>query len=200
MGDKNIWLTSDTHFCHDRAFVYEPRGFSCIADMNEAIVERWNSVLKPGDIVYHLGDVMLNDNDKGMEYLKKLNGEIHLLRGNHDTNSRISLYAAAPNVVSTGDYATVIKYGKYSFYLSHYPTLTSNFDEDALIKTRVINLCGHSHIRNRFKDMDKGLIYHVEIDCHNNFPISFDEILFDINHFISMDKSDQIDIIKKDIY
>ena len=65
MGDKNIWLASDTHFCHDRAFVYEPRGFSCIGDMNEAIVERWNSVVKPGDIVYHLGDVMLNDNDKG---------------------------------------------------------------------------------------------------------------------------------------
>ena len=48
--------------------------------------------------------------------------------------------------------------------------------------------------------MDKGLIYHVEVDCHNNFPILLDKILFDINHFISMDKSDQIDIIKKDIY
>ena len=97
-------------------------------------------------------------------------------------------------------FADRIRYRGYTFFLSHYPTITANLDDGAPIKARVINLCGHSHIKNRFKDMDKGLIYHVEIDCHNNFPISFDEILFDINHFISMDKSDQIDIIKKDIY
>ena len=179
MGDKNIWLVSDTHFCHDRAFVYEPRGFSYIGDMNEAIVERWNSVVKPGDIVYHLGDVMLNDNDKGMEYLKKLNGEIHILRGNHDTNSRIDLYAAAPNVVSTGDYATVIKYGKYSFYLSHYPTLTSNFDNSASLKNHVISLFGHTHQQRNFYQ-DNPYMYHVGMDSHNCYPVSIEQIIEDI--------------------
>lgn len=179
MGDKNIWLVSDTHFCHDRAFIYEPRGFSCIEDMNEAIVERWNSVVKPGDIVYHLGDVMLNDNDKGMEYLKKLNGEIHILRGNHDTNSRICLYAAAPNVVSTGNYATVIKYGKYSFYLSHYPTLTSNFDNGASLRYHVIGLFGHTHQQENFYQ-DNLYMYHVGMDSHNCYPVSIEQIIEDI--------------------
>ena len=119
--------------------------------------------------------------------------------GNHDTKTRITLYNQLDNVEVIG-LAYLIKYRKYNFYLSHYPTLTANLDEGAPLKAKVINLCGHSHIKNRFKDMDKGLIYHVEIDCHNNFPISLDEILFDINHFISMDKNDQIDIVKKDIY
>lgn len=194
-----IWLTSDTHFCHDREFIFGPRGFSCVEEMNKAIVERWNSVISDDDIVYHLGDVILGDNEYGISCLKQLNGNINILPGNHDTKTRLSLYEQLDNVTVLSR-AELIKYKKYSFYLSHYPTLTSNLDEGAPLKAKVINLCGHSHIKNRFKDMDKGLIYHVEIDCHNNFPISFDEILFDINHFISMDKSDQIDIIKKDIY
>ena len=179
MGDKNIWLTSDTHFCHDRGFVYEPRGFKNIEEMNVAIVERWNSVVKPEDIVYHLGDVMLNDNDKGMEYLKKLNGEIHLLRGNHDTNSRISLYAAAPNVVSTGDYVTVIKYGKYSFYLSHYPTLTSNLENSASLSQHVINLFGHTHQMGNFYN-DIPFMYHVGMDSHNCTPVNINQVIEDI--------------------
>ena len=58
-----IFITSDLHFCHDRAFVYEPRGFSNIKEMNQAIVERWNSTVQPEDIVYVLGDIMLNNND-----------------------------------------------------------------------------------------------------------------------------------------
>ena len=194
-----IFLTSDTHFCHDRDFIYKPRGFENAEDMSNAIVEKWNSVVTDDDIVYHLGDVMLNDNEKGIEYLKKLKGKIFLLTGNHDTASRRKLYNECPNVTNCGNYVIIVHEG-YSFYLSHYPTLTSNPDDIKPLKTRVINLCGHSHIKNRFKDMDKGLIYHVEVDCHNNFPISLDEILFDINHFISMDKNDQIDIIKKDIY
>ena len=196
---SNIFITSDTHFGHDREFIWGPRGFTNHVDHDNKIIENWNSVIQPDDIVYHLGDVMLGDNEYGISCLKQLNGHILILAGNHDTKTRITLYNQLDNVEVIG-LADLIKYRKYNFYLSHYPTLTANLDERAPLKTRIINLCGHSHIKNRFKDMDKGLIYHAEIDCHNNFPISLDEILFDINHFISMDKSDQIDIIKKDIY
>ena len=47
-------------------------------------------------------------------------------------------------------------------------------------------------------------IYNIKIQTENKFVANrifgLFKILFDINHFISMDKSDQIDIIKKDIY
>ena len=194
-----IYFTSDLHLDHDKDFIYKERGFDDIHSHNLAILNNWNSVVTPDDTVYVLGDLMLGDNSVGMSILKQLNGAIYIILGNHDTQTRKDMYLECPNIIEIC-YATQIKYKGYNFYLSHYPTLTANLDESAPIKARVINLCGHSHIKNRFKDMDKGLIYHVEIDCHNNFPISLDEILFDINHFISMDKNDQIDIVKKDIY
>lgn len=175
----NIYITSDTHFGHNKEFVFKERGFNSVEEMNAAIIKNWNSVVQPDDVVYHLGDVMLGDNNIGIECLKQLNGKIHLLFGNHDTSTRQKLYAECPNVIIDG-FATAIKFRGYNFYLSHYPTMVTNGDEGAPLKTRVINLCGHSHIKNRFKDMDKGLIYHVEIDCHNNTPVSLDTIIEDI--------------------
>ena len=174
-----IWLTSDTHFCHDREFVYGPRGFTNIEDMCEAIVERWNSVVKPEDIVYHLGDIMLNDNVKGMEFLKRLNGQIYIMRGNHDTNTRVNLYTEAPNVFDCGDYARVIKYGKYHFYLSHYPTMTSNLENNAHISEHIINLYGHTHQMDNFYQ-DIPFMYHVGMDSHDCYPVDLDTVIEDI--------------------
>lgn len=196
-----IFVTSDLHFGHDREFVWGARGFKSIEEHDAEIIKRWNEVVTAEDDVYILGDLMLGDNVHGIQCLSQLNGKLHILTGNHCTSARQKLYHTLENMVEFCGCATTIKYKKKQLYLSHYPTITSNMDDGgAPIKAKVINLCGHSHIKNRFKDMDKGLIYHVEIDCHNNFPISLDEILFDINHFISMDKNDQIDIVKKDIY
>ena len=175
----NIWLTSDTHFCHDRGFVYTPRGFDNIEDMNEAIVERWNSVVQPDDLVYHLGDVMLNDNERGMEFLKRLNGRICLLRGNHDTDTRMALYQESPNVFDCGDWAKVIKYGKYHFYLSHYPTNTSNLENMAPLSQHCINLYGHTHQQTNFYN-DIPYMYHVGMDSHDCYPVNIEQVLADI--------------------
>ena len=198
---KKIYFTSDLHFSHKKDFIYKARGFNSIEEHDEEIIKRFNSIVTPEDDLWILGDLMLGDNDEGIKKIKQLNGNLHIIYGNHDTNARILRYAEELDNAEIHGFATTFKYKKKQFMLSHYPTITSNMEEDgAPIKAKVINLCGHSHTKNRFKDMDKGLIYHVEIDCHNNFPISLDEILFDINHFISMDKNDQIDIVKKDIY
>ena len=195
-----IYFTSDLHLGHNKDFIYKARGFDNISSHDIAILKNWNSVVTPDDTVYVLGDLMLGDNSAGTSILKQLNGTIYIILGNHDTANRIQLYDTCYNVVKITN-AEYIKVHGYNFYLSHYPTITANLDDgDKPLKAKIINLCGHNHTKNRFKDMDKGLIYHVEVDCHNNFPILLDKILFDINHFISMDKSDQIDIIKKDIY
>lgn len=198
---KKIYFTSDLHLSHNKDFIYKARGFNSIEEHDEELIKRFNSIVTPEDDLWILGDLMLGDNDEGIKKIKQLNGNLHIIYGNHDTNARILRYAEELDNAEIHGFATTFKYKKKQFMLSHYPTITSNMDDGgAPIKAKVINLCGHSHIKNRFKDMDKGLIYHVEIDCHNNFPISLDEILFDINHFISMDKNDQIDIVKKDIY
>ena len=63
--DKKIWFTSDTHFGHIKDFLWSPRGFNSIEEHDEIIIKNWNELVAPEDEVYHLGDVMLNDNEHG---------------------------------------------------------------------------------------------------------------------------------------
>ena len=51
-----IWFTSDTHFFHNNIIDYCKRPFVNAEEMNEYIIKQWNSVVKPQDEVYHLGD------------------------------------------------------------------------------------------------------------------------------------------------
>ncbi len=173
-----LYLTSDSHFCHIANFLWEPRGFSSVEEMNEAIVERWNKIVKPEDRVIHLGDVMLSDTEKGLEYFKRLNGEICLIFGNHDTLRRQEALAKLPNVIILG-YAHVFKYKKFNFYASHYPTLTSNYDEKHFSQ-HVINLHGHTHQQANFLYPNNPFIYHVGVDSHNYTPVHIDEVITDI--------------------
>lgn len=179
LKQNKIWFSSDSHFCHDRGFIYEPRGFSTVDEANEEIIKRWNSVVGPNDLVYHLGDVMLNDNEKGIQCLERLNGQIYILRGNHDTSTRMYMYLAAKNVFGCGDYAKVIKHNGYNFYISHYPTLTSNMDNDAPTKKHMINLYGHTHQKTNFYQ-DQPFMYHVGLDSHNCYPVEITQIINDI--------------------
>ncbi|MBR6366700.1 MAG: metallophosphoesterase family protein [Lachnospiraceae bacterium] len=173
-----IWLTSDMHFCHDRDFIFKPRGFETVEEMNEAIVRNWNLVVKDGDDVYVLGDCMLKDNETGIQLMKSLKGRLHIILGNHDTDARRKLYATIENVVEIL-YATVLKYRGYHFYLSHYPTLCGNYDDSESLKTRLISLCGHAHTPDRFADWEQGVIYHCELDAHDCRPVSIDEVVED---------------------
>ena len=195
-----IWFTSDLHLwlCHDRDFIFKPRGFENVESHNKEIVRKWNEVVSDEDIVYILGDIMLNDNEKGIELFNQLKGMKKIIIGNHDSSSRIALYSVCPNTTILG-YADVVKYKGYHFYLSHYPTLTSNLDDDKPLKTRTICLCGHSHYKNKFKDMDKGLIFHCELDTNNCYPWSIDEIIKEIKTFISLDDNAKKELSESDI-
>lgn len=174
---NNIWVSSDLHLCHARDFIYEPRGFENVQEHNETIIENWNEIVAPDDDVYLLGDLMLNDNEHGMECLGRLNGRLHLVRGNHETDERWKLYPNSKNVVELCGWATQLRISKQSLFLSHYPTITSNCDADKPLKARVLNLCGHSHTKDPFADWDKGLIFHCELDTNNCRPWNYEDII-----------------------
>ncbi len=80
------WITSDIHFSHRRIMDYCPasRAFSSVEAMDEAIVDRWNSLVSEGDLTYILGDVAFCSAKKATEFLKRLNGDKVLILGNHD--------------------------------------------------------------------------------------------------------------------
>ena len=143
--------------------------------MNEALIERWNSVVGPEDEVYVLGDLMLGMEDN-IKYVKQLKGLIHVILGNHDTTPRIELYNNCHNIIEVV-YSTQIKYNKQVFYLSHYPCLCANYDDDKPLKAKVINVCGHAHTFDSFADWDKGIIYHAEVEALNGYPIEIEDML-----------------------
>ena len=179
---NKIYLTSDLHFCHQKEFLYEPRGLSSVHEMNEQIIKNFNEIVDWNDDLYILGDCFLNNNEEGMSYMRRLPGKKHIIWGNHDTVTRQELMELEG--FDCLGYANILKYGGYHFYLSHYPTLTSNYDIDKPLKRRMINLCGHSHTKDKFQDMDKGLIFHVELDTNNCYPWLIDDIITNIKEKI----------------
>ena len=85
----SVFLVSDTHFGHagvcrftESDGVIKVRPWDNPDDMDEAMIEKWNSRVKPTDKVYHLGDVVINR--KALKTLHRLNGDKVLIRGNHD--------------------------------------------------------------------------------------------------------------------
>lgn len=183
-----IWFTSDLHFCHDREFIYKPRGFSSVEEMNEAIIKNFNSLINEEDDLWILGDLMLMDNNKGIEYINKLNGKLHIILGNHDGDSRIAIYKQIEKIQDI-QYAHLLKYKKYQFYLSHYPTLMGNYD---LQMSKTWCLHGHTHSTDKFGECDKN--YNIALDAHDCFPIEIENILLDIQNqwnciYKSLDKT-----------
>jgi len=89
---RDIWLISDTHFGHANILKFTDndgnliRGdrFSSIEEMNETMVENWNKTVKPGDLVYHLGDVFMGPKEDFLKLWKWLPGSKRLVLGNHD--------------------------------------------------------------------------------------------------------------------
>lgn len=177
MADK-IYLTSDLHFGHDREFIWKVRGYNSVEHMNTRQVEKWNAIVDSDDDVYVLGDVMLGD-PKNIEYVRRLNGEIHIVLGNHDTLTREQMYRELPNVVEVAEIGIRLKYKKYHFVLTHYPMLTGNLEKESL-KQMSLNLYGHTHqLTNFYNDMP--FMYHVGVDSHNGYPVLVDDIIEEMN-------------------
>lgn len=187
MEDSRIFITSDLHFGHQRDFLWRPRGFNDIEEHDKEVVKRWNEVVNENDIVYVLGDLVMNDNQHGIDCLRQLNGILRVVRGNHDSDVRWELYAGLPNVELLG-WAHMLKYKKYHFYLSHFPSLCGNYDDGKSLKMKVTNLCGHTHTQNKFADWDKGIIYHCELDAHNCYPVLLEDIIKDLQVVLREDK------------
>jgi calcineurin-like phosphoesterase family protein len=77
------FFTSDNHFFHQNVIKYDSRPWVTIEEMNEGLIRNWNSVVKPEDTVYILGDFSLAFRPVEI-YPQRLNGTKYLIPGNHD--------------------------------------------------------------------------------------------------------------------
>lgn len=77
------YITSDTHFGHQLMIRDGNRPWDTVEEMNEALIANWNAVVKPNDLIYHLGDIVMNRRYLA-PCLSRLNGRKKLVKGNHD--------------------------------------------------------------------------------------------------------------------
>lgn len=173
-----IYFASDWHFNHNKDFLYARRGFSLVEDMNAAVIEQHNSIVTPDDEVYFLGDGYLTcDTEGGVDCIRRLNGKIHWIIGNHDTDNKIAaIQANCPNVKDFA-FGARIKHHKMRFFLSHYPTLCANPGD----RYHTYNLCGHTHDTDPFA-LWQFYCYNVGMDAHDCRPTSIEQVAADIKN------------------
>lgn len=160
-----IWFVSDTHFGHAKILEYCSRPFKDVAEMDAAMTERWNARVAPGDTVYHLGDfALVKDLSLIRTYARALNGQIHLIVGNHDQKREKGLLGFADV-----KHYKEITIGEQKIVLLHYAMKVWNKSHFGSWQ-----LHGHSHGSlprdYTMKQLDVG------VDCWNYAPISFEEV------------------------
>lgn len=142
--------------------------------MDQALIDNWNSVIRPKDTVYHLGDVGFTDEDKLYHILKRLNGKIYLILGNHDGVIRKSnlLRSRFENISDRKElYIQDVKHprGRYEITLCHYAMrVWRNSHYGAY------HLYGHSH--GSLPDDINSLSFDVGVDSWNFIPVTIEQV------------------------
>lgn len=155
----NYFFTSDHHFGHVNILKYSSRPFSNIEEMNEKLIENWNSIIASNDVVYHLGDFSMGGFEK---YVKRLSGNIIFIKGSHDKQNwpyMIELYPEGlRDEFGNKRLIVLCHYSLRSWPKSHYASWS---------------LFGHHH----GKLEPYGLSFDIGVDCNNYYPFSLDEII-----------------------
>ena len=164
-NNKEIFFTSDTHFGHKLMTTMRP--FGSVEEMDESLIENWNRDVSKDAVVFHLGDFIFSVKTERIKSLiKRLNGKIILVKGNHDSKLRKNHLECFHEVY---DYLELnINKDNIHITLCHYPFAHWNRSHYG-----AWNLHGHCHGNNlisRENQLDVG------VDCHNFRPISFEEV------------------------
>jgi calcineurin-like phosphoesterase family protein len=142
---SNIWLVSDTHINHQNILNFtdysgnKVRPFSTVDEMNETMIERWNEVVKPGDKIYHLGDVFFGPKVWIEANWSRLNGKKRLIVGNHDN---------IPYIVEKRMFEKIDMwrmFTEFNILLTHVPVHNSTLYEHRFNKHPMQNVHGHIH-------------------------------------------------------
>ena len=165
---KTTWLISDTHFNHDRIATYcdRPENFT------DLIIKRWQEVVKPEDLVIHLGDVAIGNRRKVRDIMAELPGRKVLVLGNHDRQH-------GPDWWMDNGFAFACQAMKYrNAWLTHEPSTS-------LADGCEINI--HGHLHNIWHGFTPDGVPHTTlhkpwqrlfaIEYTNYMPVNFDKFV-----------------------
>lgn len=135
------WFTSDLHFHHKRITEFTARGqFTDPDNHTEWLIDLWNSQVQRGDTVWHLGDFSFSSRySDWASVLHKLNGNINLIKGNHDDTKVMKSVQLSGLINNCCDYKE-IKLAGTNAVLFHFPIESWNKQGYGSI-----SLHGHCH-------------------------------------------------------
>lgn len=181
-----VFFTGDLHFGHENVLAFDNRPFESIEQMDAELIRRWNAKVGKGDLVYVLGDMIWKTrNDDAPSLIKSLNGQIILIKGNHDRflhNAKAK--AALAGIKDYDDISVTLEDGTTRrCILSHYFTPMYNGH-----RYQAIHLHAHSHFTDEAdfevdyaerlnKQGCKNEIYNVGCMYWNYEPVTLDEII-----------------------
>ena len=183
---KDIWVISDTHFSHENIIKYCDRPFTDRDYMDEHMIDKWNSVVKPGDKVYHLGDVYMGEGgqERFAKIAPRLLGQKRLILGNHDNGKDKLLQSVFQKI------GVWRMFSEFGLLLTHVPvhpsSLTrierkakwSNDDQKYLVEATTYNLKnihGHTHT-NAEPDGDTKNYKCVCVELIDYTPVHIEEL------------------------
>lgn len=164
-----IYYCADLHFDYEAILEQTGRPFSTISEMNEALIENWNKTVTEEDVVYFVGDMGCHSSSIPDEYLSRLNGHKHLIRGNHDTGledqQRLFRYFE-----SITDFLEIDDEGVH-ITLCHYPIIY--IQRGYMI---------HGHLHNTKKELYEILkqlprVMNAGVDVNQYKPVTLDELI-----------------------
>lgn len=166
MTNRTTFYTADTHHCHKRIIELSRRPFACVEEMDETMIANWNATVSPTDIVRHLGDFATfgRGREKIQEIFGRLNGEKHLVIGNHDRDNETTLSLPWASM----QHQAWIEDGGRTVFACHYPMLTWPG-----ARRGAYHLYGHVHgdVPGTNRSLDVG------VDQNDFRPITLDEAI-----------------------
>jgi calcineurin-like phosphoesterase family protein len=190
----SLFFTSDHHFGHKNIIRYAARPFRDVAEMNEHMVQAWNFMVQPDDVVYHLGDFAMGPIEEGLDFVRRLNGTKILVIGNHDRcfphdrRHRASQIARAHAKYEAAGFAMLVESQTMELSsgavvcLSHFPYTGDHFDGDRFEAARLPDaglplLHGHTHSKQRISRSAAGTTQiHVGVDAWQYAPVPETEV------------------------
>lgn len=181
---QGIFFTSDTHFHHEAIIKFCNRPYKDVEEMDNNLINNWNSVVKEDDIVFHLGDFAFGGSTIWNNILSKLKGHIHLIIGNHDYKQFRQGYMSKFESV---EYQKGVIIEGRRIYLNHYPFLcyAGTYRNQ---KQAVWQFFGHVHSGPNSTGLDNERLtnlfpyqYDVGVDNNNYTPISWNQVKDIIN-------------------
>jgi calcineurin-like phosphoesterase family protein len=165
------FFTGDTHFKHANVIRYCSRPFPDVDVMDQGIIRNWNSIVKPEDEVFHVGDFALGSIGDIIRIRQQLNGRIYLIVGNHDRRN-----------VRNGDFRKLFEWVK-DYYLLKVPDAEMDtVQKIALFHYPMVSWdCSHHgswHLHGHCHGTIPGVPGRIDVgvDSNNFQPLSYQEI------------------------